>query len=64
MYFVGWLRNIRKGDQLVIINTLNEILFKEISNSEQFSFDISRIPSGIYFLLINGANSNKFIKLN
>jgi len=51
-----------KISQITITNLLGQMLFTHEYNTEQVQVDVADLPSGIYFVKINGTDVRKFVK--
>jgi hypothetical protein len=46
------IANVEKQSQLIILNALSETIYSEKINGDKTEFDLSKLPSGIYFVRV------------
>ena len=49
-------------NQILITNLIGQTIFTQSYSSKQLEVDISALPSGVYFVKVNGSEVRKFVK--
>ena len=50
-------------ENITVFNTLGQLLFTLIENANEFSVDLSNLPTGSYFIKAQTADKNQILKV-